>query len=385
MGIVVGIDASRNRSGGAKAHILGILSQGNPSMCGIKKIHLWSYKALIDAIPDADWLVKHNPPVLEQSLIHQVLWQYRSLPQEAQKQGCNILLNTDAGTVCSFRPSIVMSRDMLSYEKCEMKRFGLSLARLRLILLKFIQSKSMKNADGVIFLTDYASKVIQKSTGKLSNIAIIPHGVGANFRQTSNIGEWDDAQHTNIRCIYVSNTLLYKHQWNVINAISKLRNGGFNISLLLVGGGDGKAQKMLDNEIALSDPKGEFVNQLDFVNHNKIPELIAGSDIFIFASSCENMPNTLVEGMSSGLPIASSDRGPMPEVLRDAGVYFNPEDSDSIAAAIEKIIIDKKLRTSIAVRARQLSEQYSWTRCAIETWEFLNVTASKLKSIKYGK
>ena len=78
MGIVAGIDASRNRSGGAKAHIVGILSQGDPSAHGISKIHLWSYKELLNAIPDAPWLVKHNPPELEQSLAQQVFWQYRS-------------------------------------------------------------------------------------------------------------------------------------------------------------------------------------------------------------------------------------------------------------------------------------------------------------------
>ena len=35
------------------------------------------------------------------------------------------------------------------------------------------------------------------------------------------------------------------------------------------------------------------------------------------------MPNTLVEAMASGLPIACSDRGPMPEVLGDGGVLFD--------------------------------------------------------------
>ena len=50
-----------------------------------------------------------------------------------------------------------------------------------------------------------------------------------------------------------------------------------------------------------------------------MPEYLSKSNIFIFASSCENMPITLIEGMASGLPIACSDRGPMPEVLQDGG------------------------------------------------------------------
>lgn len=384
MGIVVGIDASRNRSGGAKAHIIGILSSADPTLCGVDRVHLWSYKGLLDAVPDAPWLVKHNPPELERSLLQQLAWQYRSLPVEARVQGCDILLNTDAGTVCPFAPAVVMSRDMLSYEKKEMCRFGMSPAWFRLFLLKYIQSRSLKRAAGALFLTEYAANVIQECTGKLSNIAIVPHGIGANFRRESNLGVWGAAQKEKIRCIYVSNALLYKHQWHVIRAFSKLRAKEQQVSLLLVGGGEGKAQEMLLTEMAISDPKGEFVKQLDFVEHAKIPDLIAQSDLFIFASSCENMPNTLVEGMAGGLPIASSDRGPMPEVLRDAGVYFNPEEPDSIAMAVEKIITDDQLRITIARRAKTLSEQYSWQRCAAETYRFLRETAVKEKAKKKG-
>jgi glycosyltransferase involved in cell wall biosynthesis len=68
--------------------------------------------------------------------------------------------------------------------------------------------------------------------------------------------------------------------------------------------------------------------------------LLLKSDIFVFASSCENMPNTLIEGMAAGLKIACSSRGPMPEVLKDAGYYFDPESPVSISKAIEQIILN---------------------------------------------
>lgn len=371
MGIVIGIDASRNRSGGAKAHLLGILKEGGPLPQDIEKVHVWSYRSLLDALPDAQWLVKHNPPELELSLFHQVWWQYRSLPKEVQRNGCDILLNTDAGTVCPFRPSVVMSRDMLSYEKGEMQRFGISLDRLRLIMLRFIQSRSMKRADGVIFLTNYASRVIQGTTGELRCLSIIPHGVGSAFKQTTSGGIWAKVSDRQIRCLYVSNASMYKHQWMVVRAIGDLRKRGHNVSLLLAGGGRGQAQRLLDEEMARTDPTGEFVKQIGFVSHSSVPGLFAATDLFIFASSCENMPNTLVEGMASGLPIACSNRGPMPEVLQDGGVYFDPENPNSISLAVEKIVTNEELRVSMSKRAKELSEQYSWARCASETWDFL--------------
>jgi glycosyltransferase involved in cell wall biosynthesis len=381
VGLVVGIDASRNRSGGAVAHILGILGEEAPIAHGISQVHVWSYKRLLDALPDVPWLVKHNPPQLEKSLFHQILWQARSLPQEARRAGISILLNTDAGSMCPFRPAVTMSRDMLSYEKGEMKRFGISLARLRLILLKFIQSNSLKRAEAAIFLTRYAANIIQQDTGPLPALTVIPHGVSDRFKKvfTGRTGAWPAAGNGRIRCLYVSNASMYKHQWMVIRAVASLRRRGHDLELCLAGGGKGPALKLMREAIAAEDPAGTFVETREFVPHADVPDLLAKADLFVFASSCENMPNTLLEAMSAGLPIACSDRGPMPEVLRDGGVYFDPEDPGSIANAIEKILVDADLRSSIALKARKYSEEYSWERCAGETWKFLAECAASPK------
>ena len=150
------------------------------------------------------------------------------------------------------------------------------------------------------------------------------------------------------------------------------------ISLTLAGGGAGEAQRLLDAEIERTDPQGRFVRSIGAVRHEEIPTLLAGADLFIFASSWENMPNTLLEGMASGVPIACSKRGPMREVLKDGGVYFDPEDSGSIATAIESIIVAGDLRMAVARRAKERSEHYSRAKCARETWTFLraNVPSS---------
>ncbi|MEO7856639.1 MAG: glycosyltransferase family 1 protein [Gemmatimonadaceae bacterium] len=370
MGIVVGIDASRNRSGGAKVHLVGILGR-DPRPHGISKVHVWSYGALLDALPDAEWLVKHSPEELKGSLLRQVSWQRRQLPVAARAEGCDILLNTDAGTVCRFWPAVTMSRDMLSYEPGEMRRYGFSQMWLRLLALRYVQAKSLRSAQGALFLTEYASRVIQKMTGRLRRVAVIPHGVGAAFRQPVGDRDWPKPDARPIRCLYVSPLDLYKHQWNVVRAIGALRNRGHNVLLVLAGGGTGPARQRLDDELMRTDPDREFVTQVGFVPPAELPSLLLSADIFVFASSCENMPNTLVEGMASGLPIACANRGPMPEVLRDGGVYFDPENADSIASSIEELLVDPKRRDEMARRAAELSSAYSWERCAAETWAFI--------------
>lgn len=378
--LTIGIDASRNRSGGAVAHLVGILSEGDPVSFGISEVHVWAYQTLLDVVPDRPWLIKHNPPVLEQSILKQLWWQRFGFPVEVKLTGCQIVLNTDAGTISTVRPAVTMSRDMLSYEPGVIELFGFSRARLRLILLRYMQNRSLRAADGAIFLTRYAAKIIQQSCGDLPSIAYIPHGVGAAFKQSQQVDNWPEAGERPIRCIYISNAEMYKHQWVVVKAISLLRKRGNNLTLSLVGGGKGPALQLLQGAIAVSDPSGVFVEQLAFLPQQELPNHLAQADLFIFASSCENMPNTLVEAMAVGLPIACSNRGPMPEVLVDGGVYFDPEDADSIAEAIEQIIQSPALRLSIAQRAKVLSQQYNWKRCADETWAFVAETYLRTKT-----
>lgn len=369
MGLVIGIDASRNRSGGAKAHLVGLLEGADPRSFGIREVHVWAYKSLMDAIPDFPWLVKHSPEVLEKSLFRQLWWQYTGLPREAREHHCDILFNTDAGSICPYEPGVTMSQDMLSFEAGEMARYGLSKARLRLLALKYVQLHSLRKARAAIFLTDYARTVIGKAAGSLQRTTVINHGIGNEFRRAS--PRPAASPNRPLRSLYVSNAAMYKHQWHVVDAVSRVRRSGYDISLLLVGGGTGAAQERLERQMRASDPKGEFVKQSAFADHAAIPGYLESSDIFIFASSCENMPITLLEAMAGGLPIVCSNRGPMPEVLGDGGIYFDPEDPASIAEALEKVAADPELRAKIGERARHLAERYSWSRCSSETWAFL--------------
>jgi glycosyltransferase involved in cell wall biosynthesis len=377
--LTLGIDASRNRSGGAVAHLIGILSEGDPTNFGISKVHVWAYKTLLDALPDRPWLIKNNPQALEQSILQQLWWQRFVFPAEVKQASCNIVFNTDAGTISTVRPAVTMSQDMLSYEPGVIELFGFSKARLRLMLLLYMQNRSLRAADGVIFLTRYAAKIIQKSCGNLPSISFIPHGVGEVFKQSQQVNDWPEPGARPIRCIYVSNAEMYKHQWVVVEAISQLRRRGNDLTLKLVGGGKGPAQRLLKDAIAVSDKGGKFVEQLDFLPQQELPNHLAQADLFIFASSCENMPITLIEAMAVGMPIACSNRGPMPEVLADGGVYFDPADAESIAGAVEQIIESPALRMTISQRAKTLSQQYNWKRCANETWAFIAETYLRTK------
>ena len=369
--MIIGIDASRNRSGGTFAHMVGLITEVMPEQYGVKEIHLWSHKKLLDEIPDKPWLTKHNPIYLEKNIFQQLFWQRFIFKRELELNNCELVFNTTAGSLGKFQPNVTLSQDMLPFEPGEMQRYKLSLGRLRLIFLKSAYIRALRHSTAVIFLTRYASKMIQQITGPLSISKVIPHGVNDGFRNIQLSRKWSREPIGEIRCIYVSSAAPYKHQWHVVRAIKLLRTQGISISLTLVGGGDGESQRRLDEEIRLSDRDNDFVTQHPFIHIDDIPNLLSNSDLFIFASSCENMPVTLIEGMASGLPIACSNRGPMPEVLGNGGVFFDPEDPESIADAIKLLIKDPKLRKECIETSYEIASEFLWSTNARKTFEFL--------------
>jgi glycosyltransferase involved in cell wall biosynthesis len=370
--MIIGIDASRNRSGGAKAHLIGILAYLDPSLHDIQKIHVWAFRSLLMDIPDRPWLVKHSPPQLEGSLVKQLWWQAAYLAGEARRVGCDILFATDASTLCRFSPLVVLSQDLLSYEPGLMQSYPWGKARLRLEAIKIVQNLAFRRAAGVLFLTSYASRLVQQACGSLPRTSLAAHGINDEFLRIGGqlpiCDNWDNQKEIN--CIYVSNTDMYKHQWNVVEAVRRLRDLGHAIKLTLIGG-TGEAQWLLEQSIDKWDPERTFVRQWEFIRHQELPSHLAASQIFLFASSCENLPITLLEGMAAALPIACSNRGPMPEILGKGGVYFNPDDVPSIANALMQLLKNPNLRMEVATEARSIAARYTWKNCSNLTFEFI--------------
>jgi glycosyltransferase involved in cell wall biosynthesis len=272
-----------------------------------------------------------------------------------------------------------MSRNMLPFDWKELRRFGFSWVALKLLILRWSQSYSFQHADGTIFLTRYAYDAVTEVTGPLDGrTAIVPHGVNARFqlppRRQRTPGEVTASDP--IRVVYVSTIDEFKHQWSVVKAIGHLRREGLPIRLDLYGSARASTLPRLTAALKRVDGKGEFIRYWGAVDYNEIHKCYAAADLCVFASSCENMPNILIESMAAGLPIACSNRGPMPEVLRDAGVYFDPENFASIADAVRQLAMAPQLRAEKAAAASAIAANFSWSRCAQETFEFLTKVAS---------
>ena len=85
-----------------------------------------------------------------------------------------------------------------------------------------------------------------------------------------------------------------------------------------------------------------------------VPDLLSAADIFVLASKYEGYPIAVMEALSMGLPVVSTDVGGVPDTLEEGvqGLLVPPGDPGQLAAAIQRLIGDPALRTRMSEAAR---------------------------------
>lgn len=378
--MIVGVDASNIRAGGGITHLGQLLAAADLVATGVRVL-VWGGAHTLSRLPDRPGLEKLHVPLLDRSLPVRMVWQRWLLPRCLAQKACDVLFSP-GGTLppAPGLPCVVMSQNLLPFEPAEARRFGASFMGLKMLLLHASQKRSFEQADGTIFLTRYAHDTVRGYLDMAQGeVAIIPHGIEERFFREPKKGEADFSPLRPFRLLYVSIVDVYKHQWQVAEAVAALRSRGVPIRVEFVGPCYLPAGRRLSEAISRLDPAGEFLQYSGPLPFERLEEAYQRADAFVFASSCENLPNILLEAMAAGLPIACSNRGPMPEVLGDAGVYFDPEQPEEIAGALMRLYRDEQLRMRLALQAHQLAQAFSWERCSRETFSFIAQVASGTK------
>ena len=115
-----------------------------------------------------------------------------------------------------------------------------------------------------------------------------------------------------------------------------------------------------------------------YISDYELPLVYSGAEIFIFPSAYEGFGLPILEAMSCGLPVITSNISSMPEVSKGAALLVNPGVLEEIADAMEKIINDKPLKEAMIKKGLEEAKKYSWEKAAKET---LEVYKAVLKNI----
>jgi glycosyltransferase involved in cell wall biosynthesis len=88
------------------------------------------------------------------------------------------------------------------------------------------------------------------------------------------------------------------------------------------------------------------------------------SRAFLYPSQRESFGIPLLEGMSCGVPVITSNTSSMPEIAQDAALLVDPNNKNEIANALEQVWNNKSLVETLISKGKQRGASFSWSKMA---------------------
>jgi glycosyltransferase involved in cell wall biosynthesis len=114
------------------------------------------------------------------------------------------------------------------------------------------------------------------------------------------------------------------------------------------------------------------IKLLGFVPDAELPTIYKNADLFVFPSLYEGAGIPRLEAMAYNVPVISSNKTCMPEILKNAVYYFDPEKTVQIVEAIKIGLTDQKLRAKLRNEGQKVYSSYSWRLLAEQTLDIYN-------------
>lgn len=219
------------------------------------------------------------------------------------------------------------------------------------ILSKLLEPFTLRNADGVYCVSEYASKRKEIVKYARHNLGHVHNAVGVpefqrNIRLRTEFGALED----DVVAITVCRMTKEKGIFDLLSALQSLDPLPHSNKLKMVMVGDGPELPALKQFAAGLKNIQVFIlgKRLD------IPELLSASDMFVFPSLHENLSNALLEAMSFALPVVATRVGGNPEVVinEKTGILVPPSTPMELATAIHTLLIDSSLRSKMGDAGR---------------------------------
>lgn len=164
--------------------------------------------------------------------------------------------------------------------------------------------------------------------------------------------------------LYVGARSHYKNFYRLLEAYAASAWLQGNFRLVCFGGGAltvGERARM--HELGVPEVSVVQVGGGD----ERLATLYRNAAAFIYPSLYEGFGIPPLEAMSAGCPVVCSQTSSIPEVVGDAGEYFDPQQVDSIRSAIERVLRSSEYRQALIERGLVRQQQFTWKRCAAET------------------
>jgi len=217
---------------------------------------------------------------------------------------------------------------------------------------------SIRNADGAhVFSRDVWNFLQLHYNLDSERLAYIPNGVDQRFLLSRSYQRSGP-----LRLLYAGTWLDQRGIFYLREALQRLAPQLPGLSMTFAGGGcpPETIKDFFGPQLAST------VVIVPTVPSEKMQQLYASHDIFLFPSLMEGLPNVLLEAMASGMPVITSETCGMTDVVEDGynGLLVRPADASAIEQAVLRLANSPDLAERLGRAAQQSMSRYTWERSA---------------------
>jgi glycosyltransferase involved in cell wall biosynthesis len=259
--------------------------------------------------------------------------------------------------------------------------------RVRL-LLSLLVPLSARRAERVVTLSENSKQDIVRECGvSAEKVIVIPAGAPPEFRVVE-----DSARLEAVKARYdlhksfvlaVGNLEPRKNLVRLVRAYAALRqSGAISHQLVIVGQAhwQGSVVSREAKELGLA---GEVVFT-GYVPTDDLVSLYNAATTFVYPSLYEGFGLPILEAMSCGTPVITSNVASMPEVAGEAALLINPRSVEDLAQALGRVLADETLRYELEEKGLHQASQFSWEQTARLTLQAYEEAWFSYKSRRRG-
>lgn len=241
--------------------------------------------------------------------------------------------------------------------------------------LKMITPYTVRNADAIIAVSNYSKKqLISHFNIDSSKIKVIYEAANKDFKKLENENLKNEIlKKYSIRnnfILFVGRLAPIKNINRMLRVYAEYNKKLINkIDFVIVGSKDPVyPDKKIDLTInTINKNNQNKIILLENLPKNELIKLYNFATMLFFVSYGEGFGLPILEAMSCGLPIITSNVTACPEIAGDAAILVDPANEDEMLRALDMVLNNKRLYEKLRVAGLKRSSQFSWERCAYKT------------------
>lgn len=354
-----------SKGGGIERHTRGLL-RGLASVGGDHEYVLFTNRHCAGTFPLALNMREVVSDVSGEFRPAKTVWEQTVLPLQLRKEAIDVVLSpANIGPVIAARPSVVIMHDLIPFRRPEV------FTTTERVTMQTLFKLSAKTADRVLTVSESSRKDIVDLLGvSADKVRVIPGAADEQFKPVAvtaeSRGQLARAGIPDRYFLYVAAARTYKNVDGLLRAYKLLRDRHGATQSLVITGLAGRASPELQRLVAELG-LGDLVIFSGYLDDALLPLLYSAADVFVYPSLYEGFGLPVIEAMACGVPVAASDRTSVPEAVGDAGLLFDPDSTDDIAAKIQRILADDALREELVRKGLARAQTFSWDLTATRT------------------